>query len=73
MFRYYHSAVIVSGGALYMFGRNDYGQLGLGHRETSWRPQVLLSLFILHITRLAAFIMIPLSSTDCMTIRKSVT
>lgn len=38
--RYYHTAVIMHGGALYTFGRNDYGQLGLGHRENAWRPHV---------------------------------
>ena len=41
---YYHSVVRTAHGRVYVFGRNDYGQLGLGHRENRRRPQELISL-----------------------------
>jgi alpha-tubulin suppressor-like RCC1 family protein len=34
----YQSAAISRDGELYMWGRNDYGQLGLGHATDAWLP-----------------------------------
>jgi RCC1 and BTB domain-containing protein len=36
---YYHTVVLTREGQVYCFGRNDYGQLGLGHKENSWQPK----------------------------------
>lgn len=33
---YYHSVALSESGEVFAFGRNDYGQLGLGHRESTW-------------------------------------
>mmetsp|Transcript_30091 Transcript_30091/g.39615 ORF Transcript_30091/g.39615 Transcript_30091/m.39615 type:complete len:639 (-) Transcript_30091:210-2126(-) len=41
---YYHTAVLMSTGLLYTFGRNDYGQLGIGSRENQWRPKLISDL-----------------------------
>ena len=41
---YYHSVARTREGQVYVFGRNDYGQLGLGHRENRRLPQKLESL-----------------------------
>eukprot|EP00639_Heterosigma_akashiwo_P004180 CAMPEP_0194582040 /NCGR_PEP_ID=MMETSP0292-20121207/15322_1 /TAXON_ID=39354 /ORGANISM="Heterosigma akashiwo, Strain CCMP2393" /LENGTH=441 /DNA_ID=CAMNT_0039436025 /DNA_START=270 /DNA_END=1592 /DNA_ORIENTATION=+ len=43
---YYHTAALVAsehgtGGRVYTFGRNDYGQLGHGHRENAHRPALV--------------------------------
>ena len=35
---YYHSIVACEDGKIFGFGRNDYGQLGLGHNEDKLRP-----------------------------------
>lgn len=37
---YHHTAVATKGGEVYTFGRNDYGQLGLGHKTHMPRPTV---------------------------------
>ena len=37
---YHHTAIVTIDGAVYTFGRNDYGQLGLGHRLHMSRPTV---------------------------------
>eukprot|EP00903_Cladosiphon_okamuranus_P014621 g13558.t2 len=34
---YYHTAALSKLGEVFAFGRNDYGQLGLGHRESTWQ------------------------------------
>jgi RCC1 and BTB domain-containing protein len=36
---YHHTLALDSTGKLYGFGRNDYGQLGLGHRNSSSKPE----------------------------------
>lgn len=36
---YYHTIVLGARGDVWTFGRNDYGQLGIGSRDNSWRPQ----------------------------------
>ena len=35
---YYHSLALKLDGSVYSFGRNDYGQLGLGNNEASRVP-----------------------------------
>lgn len=37
---YYHSVAVTEDGAVHTFGRNDYGQLGLGHTKHTARPMV---------------------------------
>lgn len=39
---YYHTAALAENGLIYSFGRNDYGQLGHGHRQHLSEPTVLL-------------------------------
>ncbi|CAN0164477.1 unnamed protein product [Ectocarpus sp. 6 AP-2014] len=34
---YYHTVALSRAGEVVAFGRNDYGQLGLGHRESTWQ------------------------------------
>ena len=38
---YYHSIVVCDDNTLFGYGRNDYGQLGLGHNEDKLRPQAI--------------------------------
>lgn len=38
---YYHTLAISNSGKLFTFGRNDYGQLGLGHKIHQNLPQVV--------------------------------
>ncbi|CAM9290375.1 unnamed protein product, partial [Chrysoparadoxa australica] len=39
---YYHTLTLTKGGAVYGFGRNDYGQLGLGHiTQRVYGPQLV--------------------------------
>lgn len=33
---YHHTVALSESGSVFAFGRNDYGQLGLGHRESTW-------------------------------------
>ena len=35
---YYHTCAVTSGEVVYTFGRNDYGQLGLGHQNNQGTP-----------------------------------
>ncbi|GMF24609.1 unnamed protein product [Phytophthora fragariaefolia] len=49
---YHHTAVVTEDGAVYTFGRNDYGQLGLGHKMHMGRPAVQ-SLVRMRITQVA--------------------
>ncbi|CAH0475830.1 unnamed protein product [Peronospora belbahrii] len=41
---YHHTAIVTEDGAVYTFGRNDYGQLGLGHKLHMARPTIVKSL-----------------------------
>eukprot|EP01129_Flabellula_baltica_P009605 TRINITY_DN3949_c0_g1_i1.p1 TRINITY_DN3949_c0_g1~~TRINITY_DN3949_c0_g1_i1.p1 ORF type:complete len:747 (+),score=161.89 TRINITY_DN3949_c0_g1_i1:30-2243(+) len=41
---YHHSAVISESGSLYMFGRNDHGELGTGDTQISGHPTLVLAL-----------------------------
>eukprot|EP00941_MAST-03F_sp_MAST-3F-sp1_P001907 g1907.t1 len=41
---YYHSVAVTSDGGVYTFGRNDYGQLGLGHLDHAFQPQAVRGL-----------------------------
>ncbi|CAI5745069.1 unnamed protein product [Peronospora destructor] len=50
---YYHTAIVTVDGAVYTFGRNDYGQLGLGHKLHLSRPTVVKSLSRMRITQVA--------------------
>ncbi|CAM9563936.1 unnamed protein product [Pylaiella littoralis] len=34
---YHHTVALSEAGEVFAFGRNDYGQLGLGHRESTWQ------------------------------------
>ena len=38
---YYHSIVVCEDNRVFGYGRNDYGQLGLGHNEDKLRPQAI--------------------------------
>ncbi|KAK1945014.1 RCC1 and BTB domain-containing protein 2 [Phytophthora citrophthora] len=50
---YHHTAVVLENGAVYTFGRNDYGQLGLGHKQHTARPTLVESLSRTRITQVA--------------------
>ncbi|KAL4144597.1 hypothetical protein PRNP1_013726 [Phytophthora ramorum] len=50
---YHHTAVVTEGGAVYTFGRNDYGQLGLGHKLHMAHPTPVESLSRMRITQVA--------------------
>lgn len=50
---YHHTAVVMESGAVYTFGRNDYGQLGLGHKQHTPRPTLVESLSRTRITQVA--------------------
>uniref|UniRef100_M4B472 BTB domain-containing protein n=1 Tax=Hyaloperonospora arabidopsidis (strain Emoy2) TaxID=559515 RepID=M4B472_HYAAE len=50
---YHHTAVITEDGAVYTFGRNDYGQLGLGHKLHMARPTVVESLSRVRVVQVA--------------------
>ena len=41
---YYHSVILSRGGQVWTFGRNDYGQLGIGSRENMPRPTAVAAL-----------------------------
>lgn len=41
---YYHSFAITASGTVFGWGRNDYGQLGLGHTDNKANPTLLKSL-----------------------------
>ncbi|KAF0698331.1 Aste57867_11051 [Aphanomyces stellatus] len=41
---YYHSVALSQSGKMYTFGRNDYGQLGLGHKQTMATPMLVTHL-----------------------------
>ncbi|KAH9084855.1 hypothetical protein Ae201684P_002092 [Aphanomyces euteiches] len=41
---YYHSVALTQSGKVYTFGRNDYGQLGLGHKQTMATPTLVTHL-----------------------------
>ncbi|ETV97749.1 hypothetical protein, variant 4 [Aphanomyces invadans] len=38
---YYHSVALTQSGKVFTFGRNDYGQLGLGHNHTVSTPSLV--------------------------------
>ncbi|OWZ21506.1 RCC1 and BTB domain-containing hypothetical protein [Phytophthora megakarya] len=50
---YHHTALVTENGAVYTFGRNDYGQLGLGHKLHMARPTVVERLSRMRITQVA--------------------
>ncbi|KAF1794231.1 SKP1/BTB/POZ domain [Phytophthora cactorum] len=50
---YHHTAIVTEDGAIYTFGRNDYGQLGLGHKLHMARPTLIESLSRMRITQVA--------------------
>ncbi|KAL3671548.1 hypothetical protein V7S43_003465 [Phytophthora oleae] len=50
---YHHTAIVMESGAVYTFGRNDYGQLGLGHKQHTARPTLVESLSRTRITQVA--------------------
>ncbi|EEY57867.1 RCC1 and BTB domain-containing protein, putative [Phytophthora infestans T30-4] len=50
---YHHTAIVTEDGAVYTFGRNDYGQLGLGHKLHMARPTPVESLSRMRITQVA--------------------
>jgi alpha-tubulin suppressor-like RCC1 family protein len=51
---YYHTTVLSAAGSLWAFGRNDFGQLGIGSRENAWRPQEVKGLLSRKIVQVAA-------------------
>jgi RCC1 and BTB domain-containing protein len=52
---YYHTIVLCAGGRVFAFGRNDYGQLGLGHTtQRVFGPQLISELENKGITKVAA-------------------
>ncbi|OQR87784.1 RCC1 and BTB domain-containing protein [Achlya hypogyna] len=38
---YYHTMALTQTGKLYAFGRNDFGQLGLGHKQNMHKPSLV--------------------------------
>uniref|UniRef100_A0A1B6DZ80 RCC1-like domain-containing protein n=1 Tax=Clastoptera arizonana TaxID=38151 RepID=A0A1B6DZ80_9HEMI len=48
-----HSAVICQIGRLFVFGNNEFGQLGLGHKSLVNKPSCVKSLKPEHVTRVA--------------------
>jgi len=43
-----HSAAVTGTGDLYMWGRGDSGQLGLGDVRAKWKPSLLKELVVVH-------------------------
>jgi alpha-tubulin suppressor-like RCC1 family protein len=41
---YYHTVAVTEQGAVYAFGRNEYGQLGLGHKRHVSTPTVSMEM-----------------------------
>uniref|UniRef100_K3WGV0 BTB domain-containing protein n=1 Tax=Globisporangium ultimum (strain ATCC 200006 / CBS 805.95 / DAOM BR144) TaxID=431595 RepID=K3WGV0_GLOUD len=50
---YYHSVAVTEDGAVYTFGRNDYGQLGLGHTKNVATPTLVETLARVRIVQVA--------------------
>ncbi|RLN90046.1 hypothetical protein BBJ28_00009910 [Nothophytophthora sp. Chile5] len=50
---YHHTAAVTEDGAVFTFGRNDYGQLGLGHKLHMARPTPVESLARVRITQVS--------------------
>ncbi|KAG7400056.1 hypothetical protein PHYBOEH_007124 [Phytophthora boehmeriae] len=50
---YHHTAAVTEDGAVYTFGRNDYGQLGLGHKMHMSMPMAVESLSRMRIVQVA--------------------
>ncbi len=51
---YYHTVALTASGAVFSWGRSDFGQLGIGSRENSWRPQEVKGLSSKKIVQIAA-------------------
>ena len=49
-----HSVLLTNKGAVYVFGRNNFGQLGLNHTSDRTQPQVVPELDDVHISRISA-------------------
>ncbi|OQR94090.1 RCC1 and BTB domain-containing protein [Thraustotheca clavata] len=41
---YYHTTALTQSGKVYTFGRNDFGQLGLGHKYNVYKPTLVSAL-----------------------------
>jgi alpha-tubulin suppressor-like RCC1 family protein len=37
---YHHTVAVTNAGSVYVFGKNEYGQLGLGHQRPVKKPTV---------------------------------
>jgi len=52
---YYHTVILCEGGHVYGFGRNDYGQIGLGHiAQRVYGPQLIEAMEGKGVVRIAA-------------------
>lgn len=43
-----HSAAVTAAGDLYLWGRGDSGQLGLGDIRAKWKPSLVKDLVVVH-------------------------
>ncbi|TMW56352.1 hypothetical protein Poli38472_006362 [Pythium oligandrum] len=50
---YYHTVCVADDGTVYSFGRNDYGQLGLGHKRHTPTPSLVDTLGRMRVVQVA--------------------
>jgi len=43
-----HSGAVTATGDLYMWGRGDSGQLGMGDNRAKWKPSLLREFVVVH-------------------------
>ena len=72
---YYHTLALTSNGELYTYGRNDYGQLGLGTLEHTFRPTrvpVLFEMFVLFESQVVAITLLFWMNTDVFLVSEEI-